>query len=556
MAVAMVGLAGNASWPFYTQGNFETFGQSFLQASSADLVSWSPIVRGDTDRQSWGQYSVDQGGAWIEQGLMWQAVNEGLDSPKGPFEVPDTIYMKDDSGQRLATGNGPFVPVWQMAGAPTSPSVVNFDLLSDEVFATTFRGLINEKSQVFSTVIHDASLYYGASAKSKDDEGKSVDDMPQGLLMTPLTSPTALDEDVFGVVVAVLSWNTFFQKGLEPGTPKVFVVIEDAGCGDTFTLTVTGPHVHHAGKGDKHDRKYTEMGQTSVIAMETTSYMDCGRKTSGYKMSVYPSNAFIDAYVNNEPALWAVFVTGITFVVAIAFFAYDLYVQKRHFRSVNSAAKLNAIVASLFPEEVRDRLFGRQTETTSKLDISERSRKSRLSNYLSGMSDDGYRSDDLESCDHSMDVSMREEEAVPNIQVGVDMYQTKPIADLFPNSTIMFADIAGFTAWSSVREPSQVFTLLETVYQSFDAIAKRRKVFKVETVGDCYVAVAGLPEPRADHAVVMAKFARECLDRFNELSKKLEISLGPDTADLAMRAGLHSGYVLARGQSHCLLRTF
>ena len=136
------------------------------------------------------------------------------------------------------------------------------------------------------------------------------------------------------------------------------------------------------------------------------------------------------------------------------------------------------------------------------------------------------------------------------------MYQTKPIADLFPNSTIMFADIAGFTAWSSVREPSQVFTLLETVYQSFDAIAKRRKVFKVETVGDCYVAVAGLPEPRADHAVVMAKFARECLDRFNELSKKLEISLGPDTADLAMRAGLHSGYVWARGQSHCLLRTF
>jgi class 3 adenylate cyclase len=47
----------------------------------------------------------------------------------------------------------------------------------------------------------------------------------------------------------------------------------------------------------------------------------------------------------------------------------------------------------------------------------------------------------------------------------------------------MFADIAGFTAWSSVREPSQVFTLLETVYHAFDVIAKRRRVFKVETVG-------------------------------------------------------------------------
>ena len=44
----------------------------------------------------------------------------------------------------------------------------------------------------------------------------------------------------------------------------------------------------------------------------------------------------------------------------------------------------------------------------------------------------------------------------------------------------------GFTAWSSVREPSQVFQLLEIIYHSFDMIAKRRRVFKVETVGDCY----------------------------------------------------------------------
>jgi len=44
-------------------------------------------------------------------------------------------------------------------------------------------------------------------------------------------------------------------------------------------------------------------------------------------------------------------------------------------------------------------------------------------------------------------------------------------------------DIVGFTAWSSMREPSQVFTLLETIYGAFDDIAKQRRVFKVETVG-------------------------------------------------------------------------
>ena len=63
----------------------------------------------------------------------------------------------------------------------------------------------------------------------------------------------------------------------------------------------------------------------------------------------------------------------------------------------------------------------------------------------------------------------------------------------------------------------------------------------METVGDCYVAVCGLPDPRPDHAVVMARFARDCLYRMHELSRRLEVVLGPGTAELSMRIGLHSG---------------
>ena len=74
-----------------------------------------------------------------------------------------------------------------------------------------------------------------------------------------------------------------------------------------------------------------------------------------------------------------------------------------------------------------------------------------------------------------------------------------------------------------------------------DRLAKKRRVFKVETVGDCYVAVCGLPDPRRDHAVVMARFALDCLNRMQALSKKLEVLLGPDTGELGMRIGLHSG---------------
>jgi class 3 adenylate cyclase len=102
----------------------------------------------------------------------------------------------------------------------------------------------------------------------------------------------------------------------------------------------------------------------------------------------------------------------------------------------------------------------------------------------------------------------------------------------FPHCTVLFADISGFTAWSSLRDPAQVFTLLESIYSSFDAVARKRGVFKVETVGDSYVAVTGLPDPQEDHAIIMSRFARDCRVKMNEVTRKLELTLGPDTGDL------------------------
>lgn len=64
--------------------------------------------------------------------------------------------------------------------------------------------------------------------------------------------------------------------------------------------------------------------------------------------------------------------------------------------------------------------------------------------------------------------------------------------------------------------------------------------------GDCYVAASGVPTENARHAVSMCRFARDALYKLNELvTADLSISLGPDTADLGMRFGLHSGPVTA-----------
>lgn len=107
----------------------------------------------------------------------------------------------------------------------------------------------------------------------------------------------------------------------------------------------------------------------------------------------------------------------------------------------------------------------------------------------------------------------------------------------------MFADIAGFTAWSSQRDPEAVFALLESVFEKFDTLARRLGVFKVETIGDCYMAVCGLPNKNQDHAVVAARFAYECISAMREITRELEVQLGPGTASLGLRVGLHSGTV-------------
>lgn len=58
-------------------------------------------------------------------------------------------------------------------------------------------------------------------------------------------------------------------------------------------------------------------------------------------------------------------------------------------------------------------------------------------------------------------------------------------------------------------------------------------------------AVCGLPDPRKNHAVAIGKFANECLTKMSDLTRQLAVELGPDTVDLGLRIGMHSGPVVA-----------
>ena len=85
----------------------------------------------------------------------------------------------------------------------------------------------------------------------------------------------------------------------------------------------------------------------------------------------------------------------------------------------------------------------------------------------------------------------------------------------------MFADIAGFTSWSSNRNPVDVFQLLELLFKEFDILSLQTGVFKVSTIGDCYFPTSGLPDIRDYHAEVMDKFSVECQKIFEVVTTEL-----------------------------------
>lgn len=124
-----------------------------------------------------------------------------------------------------------------------------------------------------------------------------------------------------------------------------------------------------------------------------------------------------------------------------------------------------------------------------------------------------------------------------------DKVEKELLPDLFVHTTVALIDICGFSSWSSVREPVQVFQFLELLYENFDRVATRSNVYKVETVGEMYVAAAGVPKSQPDHAVIMARFALVCVRKMPSYVKMMETQFGPDTGDLSLRIGMHSGPV-------------
>lgn len=109
----------------------------------------------------------------------------------------------------------------------------------------------------------------------------------------------------------------------------------------------------------------------------------------------------------------------------------------------------------------------------------------------------------------------------------------RSFADGVEQCSVLFADIVNFTHLSANMSPQELVELLNRLFSHFDELAEMFGIEKIKTIGDAYMAAAGVPETRADHAERLARFAlamRDLIREYPGLSLRIGINSGPVVA--------------------------
>lgn len=112
------------------------------------------------------------------------------------------------------------------------------------------------------------------------------------------------------------------------------------------------------------------------------------------------------------------------------------------------------------------------------------------------------------------------------------------IADSIKQSSVLFTDLVGFTTLSAGMPADRLVVILNDLFSRFDELTASHGVEKIKTIGDAYMAVAGIPVPLDDHADRCVRLGRDMLRALTEVNHAQNL-------DLQLRIGVNSGPVVA-----------
>jgi hypothetical protein len=196
-------------------------------------------------------------------------------------------------------------------------------------------------------------------------------------------------------------------------------------CDEVFTINIVGgseTNVFILGEEDLHDPQYDSIKFVAPFAPEyNRDDIDTYKgEVCVYTMTIYPTKSFEDAYFTNRPKIISMLIVLVFLSTSLAFMLFDCLVTRRQAQLLNTALRQNAIVSSLFPSSVQKKLM-EEAEVETASDLKNKKNLANRRSIGAALNGDG------------------------NIMDRAIALDSKPIADLFPKTTIMFADISGFT---------------------------------------------------------------------------------------------------------------
>jgi Adenylate and Guanylate cyclase catalytic domain len=524
-------------WPNVTVDNFATQASQFVTTiAEYPVVLFTPNII-HHQRNAWESY----------------AVNIYENSTKPPIQPRYRTIWGSFPGSELSTSlpsdaEGPFHPIHQIyegfIGSSTVEPIILYDMMTAIGYNEFYVNTIKKYNRGFISRTLPLDVYREAYSNVDRKE-------PLSLVTEPIfnsTSLTTMAQDPLitlnqkstlvqvGAVTSIFQWKALFHSVLKEGNTQIYCHVTNI-CDDDFAFTVNGQMVAFVGSGDPNILK-TYANVKVTVSLDDPFFAPPPRNVTNsgycpYTLEIYPGVPG-QSMANNDddttPILLYAGIVGTVFLFST--FCLLLYFEIARRSNQIRYTKLKAMNAPtmLLAYDVNHTLKSEDNHTGTIPDdllvpnqqelINPTVVTPKLSNTVL-RNDETFNNDKQLSKNH---FSYKKLEGFHDLSKSF-------VPDLYPNTTILVADVAGFTPWASEREPSQVFVMLETIFQSFDVIAKRHHIIKIDSVGDSYVAAAGCdvctPNNREIHAVSMARFGCHIMKRTSDLMQKLEILLGP-----------------------------
>ena len=210
-------------------------------------------------------------------------------------------------------------------------------------------------------------------------------------LIYPVVCPVfdTLDGDnkVVAVMAATFYWASYLKRLLPPNSPPLTVILENSSDGP-FTYSVQGSNVDFVGRGNHHATSMSHSVRKTKFNISAEVRSNAGINYQLFKsecaisMMVYPTVEMYNFYNTNLP-LWVTVIIVLIFVfTAVMFLVYDRLVERRQRIVLNTAVKSSQIVSSVFPKQIRDRLFA-----DAGMDGTVHGTKTKLKSFLFGSED-------------------------------------------------------------------------------------------------------------------------------------------------------------------------